>query len=49
MNSELDVFERNSTWEVIKLPSNQKTIRCKWIFNKKISRLMDQLKIVRHC
>lgn len=35
MNSELDAFEANRTWEVTPLPLNRKHIGCKWIYKMK--------------
>jgi hypothetical protein len=35
MHEEMQSLEKNSTWEVVPLPKEKKTIRCKWIFKRK--------------
>ncbi|XP_076960956.1 uncharacterized protein LOC143637446 [Bidens hawaiensis] len=35
MNNEIEDLHRNNTWELVDLPSNRKTIRCKWIYKIK--------------
>lgn len=35
MHDEMESLEKNGTWELVKLPSEKKPIRCKWIFKKK--------------
>ena len=29
---------KNKTWELVKLPKDRKTIKCKWIFRHKLNR-----------
>jgi hypothetical protein len=29
-------IEKNGTWDIIRLPKEKKTIRCKWIFKRKV-------------
>jgi len=35
MNDEMESLEKNGTWELVKLPTEKKLIRCKWIFKRK--------------
>ena len=35
MHEEMQSLEKNSTWEIVPLPKNKKTISCKWIFKRK--------------
>ena len=35
MNDEMESLEKNGTWELVKLPTEKKPIRCKWIFKRK--------------
>ena len=34
MQEEMQSLEKNGTWEVMHLPKQKKTVRCKWIFKK---------------
>ncbi|XP_076950961.1 uncharacterized protein LOC143624107 [Bidens hawaiensis] len=35
MNDEIEALHRNNTWDLVGLPSNRKTIGCKWIYKIK--------------
>ena len=35
MDEEINALEKNSTWEIIDVPNNKKTLGCKWLFNIK--------------
>ena len=35
MTLEMDALQRNQTWELVSLPSGEKTIGCKWVFTIK--------------
>lgn len=35
MNVELAFLEANNTWEVVPLPSNKKSVGCKWLYKVK--------------
>ncbi|WVZ72459.1 hypothetical protein U9M48_020916 [Paspalum notatum var. saurae] len=35
MHDEMESLEKNGTWELVKLPTEKKPIRCKWIFKRK--------------
>ena len=35
MQEEMQSLEKNSTWDVVRLPKHKKVIRCKWIFKRK--------------
>lgn len=35
MHEEMESLEKNGTWVLVKLPSEKKPIRCKWVFKKK--------------
>ena len=37
MLEELKAIEKNKTWELIKLPSNNKPIVVKWVFKLKLN------------
>ena len=30
---------KNKTWELVKLPNDWKTIKCKWIFHHKLNKM----------
>ena len=34
MNEEIKSLHWNRTWVLVKLPSNKKIVRCKWVFKK---------------
>ncbi|GJT86931.1 retrovirus-related pol polyprotein from transposon TNT 1-94 [Tanacetum coccineum] len=34
MDSELEALERNQTWMIEELPSNKKTLGCRWVYKK---------------
>ena len=36
MDDEIDVLERNDTWELSNLPKRHKTIGVKWVFKTKL-------------
>ena len=36
MDAEIEVIERNNTWELTKLPKGQKIIGVKWIYKTKL-------------
>ncbi|CAM8883249.1 unnamed protein product [Rhodiola kirilowii] len=36
MKTEISALERNNTWVITNLPSNQSLIDCKWIFRIKL-------------
>ena len=35
MRIEMEVFEKNGTWEIVELPQNKRTVGCKWVFTVK--------------
>ena len=35
MQDEMQSLEKNCTWELVNLPKEKKTVRCKWIFKRK--------------
>ena len=35
MQEEMQSLEKNSTWDVVRLPKHKKAVRCKWIFKRK--------------
>jgi hypothetical protein len=35
MQEELQSLDKNSTWDVVRLPKHKKVVRCKWIFKRK--------------
>jgi hypothetical protein len=35
MHEEMDSLEKNDTWEVVLLPPNIRSVKCKWIFKRK--------------
>jgi Reverse transcriptase (RNA-dependent DNA polymerase) len=35
MKEELDVLERNETWEIIQLSKGKKVVWCKWVYKLK--------------
>ncbi|XP_059671155.1 uncharacterized protein LOC132316698 [Cornus florida] len=35
MTTEMDALHHNNTWELVALPSGEKTVGCKWVFNVK--------------
>jgi hypothetical protein len=35
MQDEMQSLEKNGTWDLVKLPKEKKTVRCKWIFKRK--------------
>ena len=35
MDKEINALEKNSTWEIIDVHNNKKTLGCKWLFNIK--------------
>uniref|UniRef100_A0A2N9IQH4 Reverse transcriptase Ty1/copia-type domain-containing protein n=1 Tax=Fagus sylvatica TaxID=28930 RepID=A0A2N9IQH4_FAGSY len=35
MQAEMDVLQANQTWELVPLPSGEKTVGCKWVFTVK--------------
>lgn len=35
MKDEIEVLEKNKTWNLVSLPEGKKTIGCKWIFTIK--------------
>ena len=32
MVEEIKAFQKNSTWEMVELPHEKKTVGCKWVF-----------------
>ena len=37
MNEEMEVLQRNTTWELVPLPEGKKTVGCRWIFTVKLN------------
>ncbi len=35
MQEEMQSLEKNGTWDIVRLPKEKKTVRCKWIFKRK--------------
>jgi transposase InsO family protein len=35
MQEEMQSLEKNGTWDVVRLPKQKKSVRCKWIFKRK--------------
>lgn len=35
MNEEMQSLRMNQTWELVQLPKQKRTIRCKWVYAKK--------------
>ena len=35
MQDEMELIEKNGTWDLVKFPKDKKPIRCKWIFKRK--------------
>jgi Reverse transcriptase (RNA-dependent DNA polymerase) len=35
MEEELKALEKNETWKIMKLPSNKRSVGCKWVYNIK--------------
>ena len=35
MQDEMESLEKNGTWDLVKLPKDKKSVRCKWIFKRK--------------
>ncbi|KAG8497386.1 hypothetical protein CXB51_008630 [Gossypium anomalum] len=35
MQEEMESLHKNKTWDIVKLPKGNKTVRCKWVFKKK--------------
>lgn len=36
MNEKISVIEWNNIWELVELPSDQKTIGVKWVYKRKL-------------
>jgi hypothetical protein len=32
----MHLFEKNGTWDIVRLLKEKKTVRCKWIFKRKV-------------
>jgi hypothetical protein len=35
MQEEMQLLEKNGTWDVVRLPKHKKVVRCTWIFKRK--------------
>jgi hypothetical protein len=35
MQEEMQSLEKNGTWDIVRLPTRKKAVRCKWIFKRK--------------
>jgi hypothetical protein len=35
MQEEMQSLEKNGTWDIVRLPTGKKAVRCKWIFKRK--------------
>ena len=46
MVEEMKALQKNSTWEMVELPTRKKTIGCKWVFSVKykLSGIIDRYK-----
>ena len=36
MNEEMEVLQKNATWELVPLPKGMKPIGCRWVFTVKL-------------
>jgi hypothetical protein len=36
MQEKMHLFEKNGTWDIVRLLKEKKTVRCKWIFKRKV-------------
>ena len=36
MNEEMNSLKKNTTWELVSLPSGSKLVQCKWVFRTKV-------------
>jgi hypothetical protein len=34
MQEEMQSLEKNGTWDIVRLPTEKKAVRCKWIFKR---------------
>ena len=37
MDEEMDSLQKNTTWELVSLPSGGKLVQCKWVFQNKVA------------
>ena len=37
MQSKMDLLHKNSTWDLVPLPSGKKALPCKWVYKMKIT------------
>ena len=37
MNEEMEALQKNSTWELVPLPEEKKTVGCRWIYTVKLN------------
>ena len=36
MDEEMNSLQKNTTWELVSLPSGRKLVQCKWVFQNKV-------------
>ena len=37
MDEEFNSLRKNATWELLSLPHGRKIVKCKWVYQKKVS------------
>ena len=37
MDEEMDALQKNTTWDLVSLPSGRKLVQCKWVFRTKVA------------
>ena len=37
MDEEINSFQKNTTWEIVSLPTRTKLVQCKWVFWTKVA------------
>ena len=44
MVEEMETLQKNSSWELVKLPKGKKTVGCKWVFTVKHKAEIERFK-----